>query len=194
MGLSNTVHWVSWFITSFVSILITIIILVLLLKYGKIFMHSDITVIIFVLCLFATASIAMTFLVSVFFSRANISAACGGIIYCFTYLPYPISLWFEEDMTFSQNGLVVRISVFWFFIRYFSVFCLQRCILVLRRYIDSFNFYYFFHSHSCRHRLLECHSNILHDGRSKELGRSGPTCTKIPFLTLHLIWDGPWTF
>ena len=112
MGLSNTVHWVSWFITSFVSILIIIIILVLLLKYGKIFMHSDITVIIFVLCLFATASIAMTFLVSVFFSRANISAACGGIIYCFTYLPYPISLWFEEDITFSQNGLVVRISVF----------------------------------------------------------------------------------
>ena len=107
MGLSNTVHWISWFITSFISMAVSILILVILLKYGNIFIHSDVSLIICVLCLFATASIAMAFLVSVFFARANISAACGGIIYFFTYLPYPLSLWFEETITFSQKGAVV---------------------------------------------------------------------------------------
>ena len=107
MGLSNTVHWISWFITSFISMAVSILILVILLKYGNIFIHSDVSLIISVLCLFATASIAMAFLVSVFFARANISAACGGIIYFFTYLPYPLSLWFEETITFSQKGAVV---------------------------------------------------------------------------------------
>ena len=114
MGLSNTVHWISWFITSFISMAVSILILVILLKYGNIFIHSDVSLIICVLCLFAAASIAMAFLVSVFFARANISAACGGIIYFFTYLPYPLSLWFEETITFSQKGAVVsffRINV-----------------------------------------------------------------------------------
>lgn len=108
MGLSNAVHWAAWFITSFVTIFISIFVLAVLLKYGDILVYSDMSVVVFVLAIFSVATIALAFLVSVFFSRANISAACGGIIYFFTYLPYPITLWFEEQMNFSEKGLAVR--------------------------------------------------------------------------------------
>lgn len=107
MGLSNAVHWAAWFITSFVTIFITILILTVLLKTGGILIYSDMTVVAFVLAVFALATIALAFLISVFFSKANISAACGGIIYFFTYLPYPLTLWFEEQMNFSEKGLTV---------------------------------------------------------------------------------------
>ena len=107
MGLTNTVHWTAWFITSFITIFISITTLALLLKLGNILVHSNVLVIIFVLAMFSFATIALAFLISVFFSNANISAACGGIIYFFTYLPYPITLWFEEQMNFSHKGLAV---------------------------------------------------------------------------------------
>ena len=110
MGLTNSVHWTAWFITSFITMMVTIIVLAVLLKAGNILIHSDITLVIFVLGIFASASIALAFLISVFFSKANISAACGGIIYFFTYLPYPITLWFEEQMSFSDKGAVVCVK------------------------------------------------------------------------------------
>lgn len=38
--------------------------------------------------LFAIVTIVFCFLVSAFFSKAKLAAACGGIIYFLTYMPY----------------------------------------------------------------------------------------------------------
>lgn len=116
MGLSNSVHWVAWFVTSFITMFISVVILAVLLQQGDILIHSDITVIIFILLVFTCSSIALAFLISVFFGKANIAAACGGIIYFFTYLPYPITLWFEEQMNFSEKGLAVSFKAIFNFI------------------------------------------------------------------------------
>jgi len=109
MGLSNSVHWVAWFITSLVTMFISVLFLAILLKYGQILIYSDMSVIIFILLMFTVSTIALAFLISVFFAKANIAAACGGIIYFFTYLPYPITLWFEEQMNFNEKGVAVCI-------------------------------------------------------------------------------------
>jgi len=107
--LSNSVHWVAWFITSLVTMFISVLFLAILLKYGQILIYSDMSVIIFILLMFTVSTIALAFLISVFFAKANIAAACGGIIYFFTYLPYPITLWFEEQMNFNEKGVAVCI-------------------------------------------------------------------------------------
>lgn len=112
MGLSNSVHWMAWFITSFICMFISIVLLTILLKMGGILIYSDATLILFIFSMFGFASIAMAFLISVFFSRANISAACGGIIYFFTYLPYPITVWYEEVMSFSDKSAAVSDTLF----------------------------------------------------------------------------------
>ena len=62
--------------------------LVALLKLGKVLLNSDASLVAFVMLIFASANIAIAFLVSMFFSNTNIAAACGGLIYFFTYLPY----------------------------------------------------------------------------------------------------------
>ncbi|EDO46878.1 predicted protein, partial [Nematostella vectensis] len=102
MGLGRTVHWVAWFINSASTMLITIIFLVITLKAGRILQHSDPFIIFLFLVVFMFATIMMCFLISVFFSRANVSAACGGIIFFVTYLPYTMVRWFEAFMNSSQ--------------------------------------------------------------------------------------------
>lgn len=44
MGLSNGMHWLSWFITSFSTMFIIILVLCLVIKYGKITMYSEFSV------------------------------------------------------------------------------------------------------------------------------------------------------
>ena len=78
--------------------------------------HSNPVVVAWMLTSFSIATIAMSFLISVFFSNANVSAACGGIIYLFTSLPYLLAFWFEDHMTYSYKLLVVGIEFFAFFI------------------------------------------------------------------------------
>ncbi|KAK2567067.1 ATP-binding cassette sub-family A member 2 [Acropora cervicornis] len=79
MGLSNAVHWVAWFITSLAVMSIT---------YGKVLYYSDPLVVWVFLMMFAVVTIVFCFLISVFFSKAKLAAACGGIVYFLTYLPY----------------------------------------------------------------------------------------------------------
>ena len=126
MGLSNAVHWTAWFITSMSMMLISIIFMVIAMKFGKILPYSDPTVILWMLVSFATATIKMCFLISVFFSKANIAAACGGIIYFFTYLPYSLTIWFEDQMNYSHKALAVSISIVCFVV-WIALKCFNSC-------------------------------------------------------------------
>ena len=78
MGLSNGIHWLAWFITAFVSMIVICILLVIILKYGKITQYSDFgALLVFFMC-FSIATITQCFLISVFFNRANLAAAVAG--------------------------------------------------------------------------------------------------------------------
>ncbi len=107
MGLSNAVHWTAWFITSLLFMLISVIILCILFKVGKILLNSNPVVVFWLLTSFGIATISLSCLISVFFSKANVSAACGGIIYFFTYLPFSLTIWFEDQMTYAHKSAAV---------------------------------------------------------------------------------------
>ncbi|KAL1124646.1 hypothetical protein AAG570_001270 [Ranatra chinensis] len=89
MGLGNGIHWLGWFIDSFIPMVVTIFFLTIILVYGNVLMRADPTVVFIFLLVYSLATIAQSFLISVFFSRANIAAACAGIIFFVLYLPYP---------------------------------------------------------------------------------------------------------
>ncbi|XP_021342260.1 ATP-binding cassette sub-family A member 7-like isoform X2 [Mizuhopecten yessoensis] len=105
MGLGNLVHWVAWFINAFVVMFITILLLVLLVKGGKVLEFSDPSVLIFFFTVFAISTIMQCFLISVFFSRANLAACCAGFIYFVLYLPYNLSIQWEDQMTGGHKFL-----------------------------------------------------------------------------------------
>lgn len=57
MGLANGVHWVAWFITSFLQMSVKVVILTAILKYGKVLTYSNMWIIFGVLETFAVSII-----------------------------------------------------------------------------------------------------------------------------------------
>jgi ATP-binding cassette, subfamily A (ABC1), member 1 len=56
---------------------------------------------------YAVATISKCFLISAFFSKANLAAAAGGIIFFVMYLPYAFTVLWEEKMLGIVKTLVV---------------------------------------------------------------------------------------
>uniref|UniRef100_A0A914W7B2 ABC transporter domain-containing protein n=1 Tax=Plectus sambesii TaxID=2011161 RepID=A0A914W7B2_9BILA len=88
MGLANSVHWLAWFITSYAQMTLTMTLLTVLLKAGEILAHSNPFVIWVMLEIFAASTITFAFLISTLYSKAKLAAACAGIIYLLSYVPF----------------------------------------------------------------------------------------------------------
>uniref|UniRef100_A0A8C9ZMM0 ATP binding cassette subfamily A member 3 n=1 Tax=Sander lucioperca TaxID=283035 RepID=A0A8C9ZMM0_SANLU len=64
---------------------------------GAVLTYSDPTLVFVFLLAFTVATINFSFMISAFFSRANVAAAAGGFIYFLSYLPY-LFLWPRYDL------------------------------------------------------------------------------------------------
>uniref|UniRef100_A0A673NJU8 ATP-binding cassette sub-family A member 3-like n=1 Tax=Sinocyclocheilus rhinocerous TaxID=307959 RepID=A0A673NJU8_9TELE len=64
---------------------------------GAVLTYSDPTLVFIFLLVFAVSTINFSFMISAFFSRANVAAAAGGFIYFLSYLPY-VFLWPRYDL------------------------------------------------------------------------------------------------
>lgn len=60
--------------------------------------------------MFAVVTILQCFLISTLFSRANLAAACGGIIYFTLYLPYVLCVAWQDYVGFSIKIFAVSNS------------------------------------------------------------------------------------
>uniref|UniRef100_A0A3Q0R836 ATP binding cassette subfamily A member 7 n=1 Tax=Amphilophus citrinellus TaxID=61819 RepID=A0A3Q0R836_AMPCI len=122
MGLGTGTLWLSWFISSIVPFLFSAALLIALLKWGDILPYSNPAVIFFFLTAFATATIMQCFLISTFFSKANLSAACGGLIYFGLYLPYVLCVAWRDHLNTTHRVLASFLSpvAFGFGCEYFS--------------------------------------------------------------------------
>ncbi|XP_054892052.1 phospholipid-transporting ATPase ABCA3 [Poeciliopsis prolifica] len=102
MGLSNWLHWSAWFLMFFLFLSISVFFVTLLLcirvsPNGAVLNYSDPTLVFVFLLVFTVATINYSFMISAFFSRANVAAAAGGFIYFLSYLPY-LFLWPRYDL------------------------------------------------------------------------------------------------
>nr|XP_056723638.1 phospholipid-transporting ATPase ABCA7 [Euleptes europaea] len=124
MGLKSATLWLSWFLSSFIPFLVSAALLVLILKRGDILPYSNPAVVFLFLAAFAVATISQCFLISTFFSRANLASACGGIIYFSFYLPYVLCVAWRDHITFPLRLLVSLMSpvAFGFGCEYFSLY------------------------------------------------------------------------
>uniref|UniRef100_A0AAR2JFK1 ABC transporter domain-containing protein n=1 Tax=Pygocentrus nattereri TaxID=42514 RepID=A0AAR2JFK1_PYGNA len=103
MGLKGNTYWLSWLISSFLPLSVSALLLTLILKYGKVLKYSDPTVIFVFLMVFCMATVMQCFFISVFFSRANLAAACGGLIYFLLYLPHVLCYAWRDVITFRAK-------------------------------------------------------------------------------------------
>ncbi|XP_010886853.2 phospholipid-transporting ATPase ABCA1 isoform X2 [Esox lucius] len=124
MGLDNGILWLSWFISSLIPLLISAGLLVVLLKMGNLLPYSDPGVVFLFLASFAVVTIMQCFLISTIFSRANLAAACGGIIYFTLYLPYVLCVAWHDYVGYGAKVVVSLLSpvAFGFGCEYFALF------------------------------------------------------------------------
>uniref|UniRef100_A0A8C2WZC7 ABC transporter domain-containing protein n=1 Tax=Cyclopterus lumpus TaxID=8103 RepID=A0A8C2WZC7_CYCLU len=103
MGLRGSIYWLSWAVSSLLPLAFSAILLCLILKYGKVLQYSDPSVIFVFLLVFCLATITQCFFISVFFSKANLAAACGGLIYFVLYLPHLLCYAWRDVMAFQAK-------------------------------------------------------------------------------------------
>uniref|UniRef100_A0A7N6A2H1 P-type phospholipid transporter n=1 Tax=Anabas testudineus TaxID=64144 RepID=A0A7N6A2H1_ANATE len=120
MGLNNGILWLSWFISSLIPLTSghTLIIM------GNLLPYSDSGVVFLFLGSFGVVTIMQCFLISTLFSRANLAAACGGIIYFTLYLPYVLCVAWQDYVGFGAKVVVSLLSpvAFGFGCEYFALF------------------------------------------------------------------------
>lgn len=93
IGVDNWLHWVAWYIQSFIICLICIIIMTLMFTiqfndHGKVINRSSAGVFFVFLLLYIHSGIMFCFFLSVFFSKASTAAAGGGIIWYLSFIPF----------------------------------------------------------------------------------------------------------
>ncbi|XP_032400407.1 phospholipid-transporting ATPase ABCA1 isoform X3 [Etheostoma spectabile] len=110
MGLRSSIYWLSWAVSSVLPLAVSALLLALILKYGKVLQYSDPSVIFVFLLVFCLATISQCFLISVFFSKANLAAACGGLIYFVLYLPHILCYAWSDVMGFQAKVVVSLLS------------------------------------------------------------------------------------
>ncbi|KAF4015502.1 hypothetical protein G4228_007417 [Cervus hanglu yarkandensis] len=108
MGLSSWLLWTAWFLLFFLLLLVAVSFMTLLFcvkvkKDVAVLAHSDPALVLVFLACFAVSSISFSFMVSTFFSKANMAAAIGGFLYFFSYIPYFFVAPRYNWMTLSQK-------------------------------------------------------------------------------------------
>ncbi|XP_078132551.1 phospholipid-transporting ATPase ABCA1 isoform X4 [Sander vitreus] len=110
VGIQNGALWSARFTENIVLLAVPCVLISVMVKYGKVLQYSDPSVIFFFLLVFCLATISQCFLISVFFSKANLAAACGGLIYFVLYLPHILCYAWSDVMGFQAKVVVSLLS------------------------------------------------------------------------------------
>lgn len=81
------------------------------LQHGQVLRYSNPLLFFLFLLTFTTATIMQCFLFSTFFSKANLAAACSGVIYFTLYLPHIICFVWQDHLTAHLKILAVSLSL-----------------------------------------------------------------------------------
>lgn len=79
-------------------------------QMGNLLPYSDPSVVFVFLSIFGIVTILQCFLISTVFSRANLAAACGGIVYFTLYLPYVLCVAWQDYVSFSLKIFAVSLE------------------------------------------------------------------------------------
>ncbi|CAH0579245.1 unnamed protein product [Chrysodeixis includens] len=120
MGLPSWLHWLAWFIKQFSFLLISVILIVILFKIPfnrtaagdgySVLTFTPWTVLFFFMVLFVIASLAFSFMISVFFSRANTAASFMGLAWFSAYSIFMLTQVLYEDISLTTKLVLSLIS------------------------------------------------------------------------------------
>ncbi|XP_041938363.1 uncharacterized protein abca12 isoform X4 [Alosa sapidissima] len=110
MGVNPISHFFAWFIESAVFLLVTIVILTIILKAGKVLPNSDPFLLFLYLCDYGFSILAISFLVSTFFNKTNIAGLSGSLIYIICFFPFIVVMSMERNLSFATKNILSLFS------------------------------------------------------------------------------------
>ncbi|KAM4021891.1 retinal-specific phospholipid-transporting ATPase ABCA4 [Anomaloglossus baeobatrachus] len=110
LGVTNEVIWFTWFIDSFSVMTLSTFLLTIVIVGGGVLHYSNPLILFLFLMAFTLSTIMQGFLMSVFFSKANLAAACSGVIYFTLYLPHILCFAWQDRMTFKLKTVASLLS------------------------------------------------------------------------------------
>ncbi|GBM61129.1 ATP-binding cassette sub-family A member 1 [Araneus ventricosus] len=105
MGLRKSSGWLAWFVTGLCVLLVSVIGIVAVLKWGGITPNSDPVVLFLFVADFAVLLIAYCQLMSTFFSRASTAALLSVLLYVLSFFPFLLFVTWELDFLYWQKLL-----------------------------------------------------------------------------------------
>ncbi|XP_046779282.1 retinal-specific phospholipid-transporting ATPase ABCA4 isoform X4 [Gallus gallus] len=109
-GVTNGVIWCTWFLDSFFMMAVSTFLLTALIMHGQVLHYSSPLLFFLFLLTFSTATIMQCFLFSTFFSKANLAAACSGVLYFTLYLPHIVCFVWQDRITVNLKILASLLS------------------------------------------------------------------------------------
>ncbi|XP_023284363.1 ATP-binding cassette sub-family A member 12 [Seriola lalandi dorsalis] len=109
MGVNPLSHFFAWFLECAAYLVLTIFILTLVLKYGRILPSSDGFLLFLYLCDYGLSILAFSYLISSFFDKTYIAGLSGSLLYILCFFPFIVVMALETNLTFSQKS---ALSVF----------------------------------------------------------------------------------
>ncbi|KAG7227448.1 hypothetical protein INR49_005262 [Caranx melampygus] len=106
MGVNPLSHFFAWFLECAAYLVLTIIILTLVLKHGKILPNSDGFLLFLYLCDYGLSILAFSFLISSFFDKTYIAGLSGSLLYILSFFPFIVVMAVETNLTFSQKSIL----------------------------------------------------------------------------------------
>lgn len=108
MGLSSVVHWLSWFTSSLLMLMISFSAISIILCYkvindDAIFTNSDVILVWIFFFVYLTGIITFSFLISVIFKKSKTAGTLGTILFIITFAPY-----FLYRSEFSDLNIVFK--------------------------------------------------------------------------------------
>ncbi|XP_038195780.1 ATP-binding cassette sub-family A member 12 isoform X2 [Arvicola amphibius] len=100
MGVNSCSHFFAWLIESVGFLLVTIVILIVILKFGNILPKTNGFILFLYFSDYSFSVIAMSYLISVFFSNTNIAALIGSLIYVIAFFPFIVLVTVEDELSY----------------------------------------------------------------------------------------------
>ncbi|XP_003785023.1 ATP-binding cassette sub-family A member 12 [Otolemur garnettii] len=100
MGVNSCSHFFAWLIESVGFLLITIVILIIILKFGNILPKTNGFILFLYFSDYSFSVIAMSYLISVFFNNTNIAALIGSLIYIIAFFPFIVLVTVENELNY----------------------------------------------------------------------------------------------
>ncbi|XP_032422830.1 ATP-binding cassette sub-family A member 12 [Xiphophorus hellerii] len=110
MGVNQLSHFFAWFLECAGFLILTIIVLTLVLKFGNILPISNGFLIFLYLCDVGLNIISFCYLMSSFFDKTYIAGLSGSLIYILSFFPFIIVMSVETNLTLSQKSALSLFS------------------------------------------------------------------------------------